>query len=208
MVSLEKPSVLKNRGRTLTSLSSEIVNPKYSIIQRMAEASLIPKKLPSASQRLGAGVGIFFRIGFVFFVVALLATGGLFAYRMLLLSNLTKQREALQQLESQFPVADIERREEVARAIEISKALLDAHVRPSRIFPLLQENTLPAVFFSTFSYAETGRVITVSGDAPSYQAVAQQASIFESLEEVTSATFSNLSLTSRGTVNFNLKIVL
>ena len=174
----------------------------------MAEASLIPKKLPSAASSLGTGLGVFFRIGFVFFVVAVLATGGLFLYRMLLVSNLTKQRAALAQLESQFPVADIERREEVARAIEASKTLLDAHVRPSRIFPLLQNNTLPAVFFSTFSYAETDRAITVSGDAPSYQAVAQQASIFESLEEVASATFSNLSLTNRGTVNFNLKIIL
>lgn len=174
----------------------------------MAEASLIPKKLPSVASQFGGGVGIFFRIGFVFFVVAILATGALFLYRMLLVSNLTKQRGALQELESQFPVADIERREEVARAIEASQALLDAHVRPSRIFPLLQDNTLPTIFFSTFSYAETNRAIMVSGDAPSYQAVAQQASIFESLEEVASVTFSNLSLTSRGTVSFNFKIVL
>ena len=174
----------------------------------MAEASLIPKKLPSAAQRLEGGLGIFFRIGFVFFLVALLATGGLFAYRILLESSLTKQRDALKALEEQFPIADIERREAVAQAIEASKTLLDAHVRQSRIFPFLQDNTLPSVFFNNFSYSDKDRTITVSGDAPSYQAVAQQASIFESREEVVSAMFSNLSLTARGAVNFSLKVVL
>ena len=174
----------------------------------MAEASLIPKKLPFAAQRLEGGLGIFFRIGFVFFLVALLATGGLFAYRILLESSLTKQRDALKALEEQFPIADIERREAVAQAIEASKTLLDAHVRQSRIFPFLQDNTLPSVFFNNFSYSDKDRTITVSGDAPSYQAVAQQASIFESREEVVSAMFSNLSLTARGAVNFSLKVVL
>ena len=180
---------------------------QYGIMHTMAETSLIPKKLPS-SQQLGVGLGVFFRVGFLFFLVALLATGGLFAYRVLLVSNLTKQRNALKELESQFPLSDIERREAVAQAIEASKKLLGAHVRLSRIFPLVQTNTFPSVFFSTFSYAEKDHAMLVSGEAPSYKAVAQQASIFESLDEVESATFSNLSLTNRGTVNFNLKIIL
>ena len=82
----------------------------------MAETSLIPKKLPS-SQQLGVGLGVFFRVGFLFFLVALLATGGLFAHHVLLVSNLTKQRNALKELESQFPLSDIERREAGAPSI-------------------------------------------------------------------------------------------
>ena len=171
----------------------------------MAEVSLIPKKITAGVS--ADGFGIFFRVAVVFFIVTFGIIGGLFLYRMLLESNLAKGQEALQALESQFPIETIEQHEQVGNAIVASNKILDEHLKQSSIFTLLEENTLPATYYSSFSYAENDRKATLTGEAPSYQAVAQQASVFEGLDKVSSATFSNLSLSSKGTVGFGLSIV-
>lgn len=172
----------------------------------MAEVSLMPKKTAPLRDTAG-GVDLFLRIAFIFFLIAVLATGGLFLFNMLTQRTLTQQQNALKNLESEFPLETIEKHEEVGTAITISKKLLDGHLHQSGIFKLLEDNTLPAISFGNFSYAETDHKLVLSGEAPSYQAVAEQASVYESLDSIASATFGNLVLTNRGTVTFGLTII-
>lgn len=174
----------------------------------MAEASLIPKKVVETRREIGGGVNLFFRLAFILFVLSAAGNGGLFFYERFLEGDLAKKQQALKQLESQFPLKDIEQREELAAAISSSKKLLDTHVYQTHIFSFLEQNTLPDVGFSNFSYAEKDHKISVSGEAGSYRLVAEQTSIFEHNAQVSSATFSSLSLTARGTVNFALTIIL
>ena len=173
----------------------------------MAEVSLMPKKTATPRSEMAGGVDIFLRIAVVFFLIAVLATGGLFLFGMLTERTLAKQQSALTNLESQFPLETIEQHEEVGNAITISKKLLDGHLHQSGIFKILEDNTLPAVSFSNFSYAEADHKLVLSGEAPSYQAVADQASVYESLDTIESATLGNLVLTGRGTVTFGLTII-
>lgn len=172
----------------------------------MAEESLIPKKTTISDQNM-AGFGIFFRIAVVFFVVAVVIVGSLFLYKSILQGNLTKGEAALKSLESQFPIETIDKHEEVATAIAVSQKLLAGHLKQSDIFTFLEENTLQSIAYGSFSFAENDHKVTISGEAPSYQAVAQQANVFEQLDKVSSATFSNLSLGSKGTVVFSLTIL-
>jgi len=173
----------------------------------MAEASLIPKNVPSARREIG-GVSIFFKIALLFFIISFAIGGGLVLYRFMTANNLKKQRAALKELESRFPVEDIQKREEMANAIALSKKLLSTHRAQSGLFVILQDKTMPEMFFKNFSYADKDKTLSLAGEAPSYQSVAQQATIFEQLDIVEKAAFSNLSLTNKGTVNFNLAIVL
>ena len=174
----------------------------------MAEASLIPKKIVEPRREIGGGVHVFFRISLVFFLISVLSNGGLFFYERFLEDSLTKQEQALKQLESQFPLKDIEQREELASAISTAKKLLDTHVYQSRLFAFLEQNALPDVGLTNFSYTEKDHKISANGEAGSYQLVAEQTSLYEHNEHVASASFSNLSLTPKGTVNFNLTIIL
>lgn len=173
----------------------------------MAEVSLIPKRV-EVSNSDEFGFGIFFRIVLVFFVVSVAILSGLFIYKSILESNLKKGKDALDVLELQFSLETIERHEEVANAISASKKLLDGHLKQSSIFTFLEENTLPSVSYGSFSFSENDHKVGLLGEAPSYQAVAQQASIFEQLDKVSSATFANLSLSSKGTVTFTLTVLL
>ncbi|MEK9175367.1 MAG: hypothetical protein AAB795_02115, partial [Patescibacteria group bacterium] len=120
---------------------------------------------------------------------------------------LKKGEAALKVLESQFPLETIEQHEEVANAISASKKLLDGHLKQSNIFTFLEDNTLQSIAYGSFLFSEKDHKVTVSGEAPSYQAVAQQANVLEQLDNVSSATFSNLSLGSKGTVVFSLTIL-
>ncbi len=168
---------------------------------------MIPKKVISPREEIAGGVDIFFRIALVFFLIATGITGGLFLWRTLATQTLTKEQDTLKNLESQFPVETIQQHEEVGQAIEASKKLLDVHLHQSKIFTVLEQNTLPIVAFSGFSYSEADHKLVLSGEAASYQAVAQQASVYEAVNDVASATFGNLVLTNRGTVSFSLTII-
>src|SRR3989338_7968723 len=129
----------------------------------MAEASLIPKRAEAQSDD-AFGFGIFFRIVLIFFIVSVLILIGLFLYRSILQGNLKKGQSALSALESQFPLETIERHEEVANAISASKKLLDGHLAQSKIFTFLEENTLPAIAYGSFSFVESDRKVLVSGE--------------------------------------------
>lgn len=174
----------------------------------MAEASLIPKKVAVPGESAASSFGVFFVIALVFFILSAGATGGLFLYKGMLQSTLTKDQETLKTLESQFPVDTIQQHEEVGTAIAASKKLLNGHLKQSQVFKFLEDSTLPAITYASFAFTEGDRKIILSGEAPSYQAVAQQSSIFESVDKVSSATFSNLSLSAKGTVGFSLTILL
>ena len=174
----------------------------------MAEVSLIPKKFPTG-QAIDSGGGIFLKASIAFFVVSVLATGGLYVWKNILTTNLSKQEATLKNLQNQFPPETIKLHEEVGRAIASSKQLVRQHNErylQTGVFEFLENNTLTEIKFSSFNYNEQDRKIQLIGEAPSYTAIAQQASILEKTDDVASVTFSNMTLSAKGTVGFTLII--
>lgn len=174
----------------------------------MAEQSLIPKKTPH-EERINSG-GVFIVISAVFFIVSFVLSGGLYAYSKILQSSIAKQRIVLQNEESSFEQDTIAQHERTASSIAVARTLLARHMRQSPLFMILEKNVLPDVSFSSFSFAEGQRTITLLGEAGSYASVAFQARVFEEqVSEVAKATFAGLSLNDTlGTVNFQLAIAL
>lgn len=176
----------------------------------MAEVStLIPKKGAVRSQFITeGGISIFMRLSSVVFVVAVLVTGVLYAWKSLAQRNVNEQGDLLKKLEVKFDPATIEELKKLANKISAAKYLLASHTKTSAVFDLLEKNTLPDVGYSSFAHAAVQHTVTLSGEAPSYTSVAAQTAIFESLPEVLSASFSNLSLLESGRVKFSIVITL
>ena len=174
----------------------------------MAEESLIPKKLPMGAAYPAGDFGIFLRIAFIVFLAAAFLAGGLYLYRNFLTNNLSRQKSVLAKLEVEFEPSLIKRLESVSNSITAARQILRNSVKTSALFDMLEANTLPTVGFSTFSYSTEKNTVTLTGEASSYSDVSGQSSVFESLPQVESATFGNLSLKETGAVGFLLNIVL
>src|SRR3989338_5936644 len=175
----------------------------------MAEESLIPKKLPPKNFYPSEGVGMFFRLAFILFLLAAFLTGGLYLYKNFATSSLARQKETLQKLEIEFDPKTISELERVSLAISSAREILRAHLHTSEIFDLIEQNILLTVGFNSFSYSADKNLISLNGEAASYADVSLQARVFESLPEVVSATFSNLSLketTGGGTFAINIAL--
>ncbi len=173
----------------------------------MAEESLIPKRpVVKASYQAGS-FGVLFRLSFIFFIAAAILTGGFYFYRNFETNSLSDQKSSLQKLETEFEPALISELDKVSASVAHSKDLLKNHVKTSQIFTMLEQNTLPEIAFSSFSYNSDTKSLALMGEASSYGAISSQSSIFESLQGVSSAKFSNLGLKDNGKVTFNLIIV-
>ncbi len=173
----------------------------------MAEESLIPKKSPTA-QYAPEGFGVFLRISAIIFLVSLLLTAGIYAYRNFLTNNLASQKSVLQKLEIEFEPATISELERVSGAIASAWDVLRAHTMSSAIFDMIEASALPTASFNTFFYSAEKNMVTLTGEAASYSDVSAQSSVFEALPAVESATFGNLSLKETGTVGFILNVQL
>jgi hypothetical protein len=177
----------------------------------MAEIStLIPKKTLGGGANIATsvGIGVFFRISFIFFLASAALTGGIYLVDKYLTSTLNEEKSLLKKIEIEFEPVLIAELERVGASIRAAKAILQSHERTSNIFNLLESQTLKDVSFSSFTFASDNRSITMSGIAPSYAGVAAQAAIFGALPEVVLVSFSNMSLNETGTVNFSVTINL
>lgn len=172
------------------------------------DESLIPKKpvLRPASSVLPTEAGVLFRFSFLFFIVVIIISGGILFYRNYIFNSLEENKAMLTKLEMDFDEALVSEVDRVSKSISSSKNILDGHLKQSDIFLLLEENTLPQIFYNTFTYSHSQKSLALFGEALSYSAIASQSGVFESLDRVESAVFSNLVLRDTGRVAFTLTL--
>ena len=177
----------------------------------MAEiSSLIPKKTlgGGASFASSVGVGVFFRISFILFLASAMLSGGLYLAENYIVTNLAKEKSLLKKIAIEFEPTLISELERVAKSIRAAQSILKTHTRTSKIFDLLEAHTLTEVAFRSFDFSIDKKTATISGEAPNYTTIAAQASIFGSLPEAASVTYSNMALNKTGTVAFSMTINL
>ncbi len=172
----------------------------------MAEESFIPKKPTVKASYEAVGFGILFRLSFILFIAASLLTAALYFYRNISFNNLSEQKSTLQKLETEFEPSLISQLDKASAAISRSKDLLKNHIKSSEVFLMLEQNTLPEINFTSFSYASDKKSLSLAGEAASYADISSQSSVFESLPNIANVKFSNLGLRDNGRVTFDLII--
>lgn len=169
----------------------------------------MPKKAVSRpSAYIPGGGSIFFRLSFLFFLATGILSGGLFFYRNYVFSSLEEAKSTLSKLETEFEPALVAEVSKVGSSISASKSVLDKHLKQSDIFFLLEENTLPQIFYNSFTFSHDQKSLVLLGEALSFSAIASQSEVFESLEKIENAVFSNLTLRENGRVAFTLTLNL
>lgn len=154
------------------------------------------------------GGAMFFNLGLILFIVALVILGGLFFYRRTIdarrdewVGDVAKRKEAL------GAEGGIGRLIGTSNSFNVARELTAKHVFSSNIFAFLAEVTHARVQFNSFSYARDSRKVDLSGLAASYKTVAEQVSILESHPQVEKVEFGGLASAERGLIGFRLGII-
>jgi len=179
------------------------------------QTTFIPKKpigeMPQAAkpEQHNPSVGIFTMLATVIFIIALIASGGVYLYENLLHSKIAEMQGSLKAAEGRIEQSFIVELQDLDKRLRNSNQLLAGHIALSPLFRFIEDNTLKSVQYDSFDFSfEEGRpVATLTGRARQYRAIAEQSIRFGDSNLIETHVFSNFTLTQQGQVSFSLKIV-
>ncbi len=143
-----------------------------------------------------------------FLALVLLASGALFY-----LEN--KSQAELQQLEGEIAQVGTPAEKQLEREVfgtekQISDfaKIFKAHQKPSRLFPLLEENCHPQVWFSLFELNMENRQVQLAGHTLNFRTLGEQLAIFRQQEMIKEINLTDLSIGEEGQTDFSLSLVI
>ncbi|OHA88701.1 MAG: hypothetical protein A2653_00160 [Candidatus Zambryskibacteria bacterium RIFCSPHIGHO2_01_FULL_43_25] len=154
--------------------------------------------------------GLLSLIGTAIFVLAVIASVGVFVYEKYLERRVTGMESSLSAARESLQPDLIKELVKEDSRIDSASEIVDGHVSLSALFALLEKLTLQSVRFSSFSF-DTSDVnsklvdINMKGEALTYKSVALQESIFSENPNIISPLFYDLDLNDDGDVTFSFK---
>src|SRR4051812_14508337 len=118
------------------------------------QGSFIPKQALAAQAR-GGGMGLFFLVAILIFVMSLVSTGAAFGYQRVLNKQIADKTVSLQKDEGAFDAATIQDLLRTDTRLTQAKLLLQKHVSASAVFYLLSQITLEHVQFLGMNFVLT-----------------------------------------------------
>lgn len=170
------------------------------------QGSFIPKQALTAQAR-GSGMGLFFLLALLIFVMSLVAAGAAFGYERLLNKTIADKDTDLRRAEGAFDASAIQDLVRMDARLTQARTLLQTHVSPSAIFYFLSTITLERVQFDSFDVIitkEGGGVMTLSGVADSFSTVALQSDQFGASKILRDVIFSGITVSDSGKVTFTV----
>ena len=193
----------------------------------MAETSFIPKRPLDASMierpKSSRSFGLLNVIAFFILLASLIFYGGSWFYKKVLTDEINRPCEPAagnSQVQRCGLIASLERERQnldqdtillfqrLDHKFKIASDILDSHLDLLPVFQLLEELTLPSIYYNSFSFnADKG--ITMEGKAISYEDIAVQTQIFSADKgRIQSFIFSDLDTDKDGVVIFKLTMIL
>lgn len=114
-------------------------------------------------------------------------------------------------------ISQTEKPEEIKSEQEVKKyekklknfsLILEKHSYPSRVFPLLEKDTLDKVYFTGFNLDSETLNLDLNGVANDFQTLGQQIIIFGRDPLIRGVSLKNIFIVSLGMVKFSLRISL
>jgi len=152
------------------------VDPKF-------RSSFIPKKPLSTKTEGGkikrrSSFNLMSFIATAIFVVAILASGGSFAYKYYLEDQINQKGILLTEARSLLDLGEIENFKLLDERLSAAWALLRKHKITSQFFEMLETNTLHNIQFDRYEFTENLEIV-LKGKAATFNALALQADVFE-----------------------------
>jgi hypothetical protein len=146
-------------------------------------------------------------LSIVIFVITVLLSGGVFAYKLYLNSQISQMGSDLTAADATLDPTSINEMSNLSARIKSTEDLLAHHVVLSPLFSYLETSTIQSVELTDFSYSvdDTGALnLVLDGQGSGYGAVALQANVFDQSPYLKNIVFSNLVLNDKGAVTFTL----
>jgi hypothetical protein len=155
-------------------------------------------------------VNIFSSIAGFVLVVTLLASGGLFVYKNILVNGIASADTELNAARKAFEPEKIAELISANASIAAATELLNKHVVISKVLTLMQQVTLQTMRLSDLIYTnKDGKpTLTSSVEAQSYNALAQEFNTLSTSAMIKNPLLSNFSLGSNGLVRANMSAEL
>jgi hypothetical protein len=173
------------------------------------QTSFIPKKPVLETVKFGGNTsGIFYILGEIVFIFAVIISVSTFAYQKFLESQIVKMQSSMGQAKENVQPDLIHELSRANLRFVSAKQVINNHTVVSQFFNLLESLTLQTLRFSDFSYSidQSGQInVMMTGEARSYSTVALQSDIFSKNPGLKDPQFSNLDLNSNGNVIFTFK---
>lgn len=176
--------------------------------------SFIPKASLETEKRRTPSrspIGIINVVASIILIASIIAAAGIFLFEQFTIQNIERKRSSLDRARAAFEPATIKELSRIDTRLNSAEELLGAHVAPSRVFDELEAETLDTVRFKDFAMAETGPgrlMITMEGEAASFNALALQSDVFGENPVFLEPIFSDFNIDSTGNVVFSFSAVV
>jgi hypothetical protein len=158
-----------------------------------------------AAASRGGGMGLFFFLALLVFLMSLLAAGGVFGYEQLLNKRIVDKDDSLRKAEGAFSAGTIQDLVRMDNRLVQAKTLLQKHISPSALFYFLSTITLERVQLTGMDMTmqpDGSASITLSGIADSFSSVALQSDQFGASKALRDVVVSGVSVAESGRVTF------
>ncbi|MBI4119933.1 MAG: hypothetical protein HY454_00520 [Parcubacteria group bacterium] len=132
--------------------------------------------------------------------------GGAYFWQGQLRNTLAVVNTQLQAVIGQRDMSLENRLKTVGAVLETFGNVLNEHRYWSKVFEMLEKNTLPEVTFVSFEGDDVANAITLKGRSPSYAVLARQVKVLQTAPDVSAVTTSGINLSPDGSLNFSVKI--
>jgi hypothetical protein len=172
------------------------------------QSSFIPKEPMTEEKVFGKKkAGIVGVLAVSLFVTSIIGSIGMYFYKSMVKSEIQGLESQLAEAEKTIDKKTINEMTQFGKKLEIVKSLVFKHQVVSNFLSTLSSTTVSTVQFNDFNYGdikEGSLSVNLKGKAANYASVALQESVFAKTKYFKSVTFSNLSLTDKGLVSFDL----
>lgn len=172
------------------------------------QTSFIPKKpvISGVNTKMTKlyDTNIFSVIATAFLLVTIITSGGLYFYKRVLTSQISQADSDINAARKALEVGKIQDLIDANSKIKSAKQLLEKHVAVSRLVTLLETLTLKNIHFNKLTYTNNGKLLlSLPGEAQSYNALIEQQKVFSNNEFMKNPTFSSYALLENGKVSFD-----
>lgn len=183
-------------------------------MEERVKTSFIPKaslKVERAETKSRDPIAFVNIIAGVILLLSILGAGGMFLFERFSVQAIESKKQSLERSRAAFEPATIKELARLDTRITTGRTLLSNHPALGLLFDELEKRTLSTVKFNDLSYATAGVdriLLTTSGEAASFNAVALQSDSFVKSAIITEPIFSNVNISKTGTILFDFSAVI
>lgn len=175
------------------------------------QSSFIPKEPVSGEVFKKKKAGVFGVLAVSIFITVIVASGGLFAYKTIIKGEIENLQTQIAESEKSIDKKTISEMSQFNKKLAIARLIIVKHQIMTRFLEDLASSTVSSIQFTNFTYGNTingGLSVNLKGKANSYASIALQENIFSNNKNFKSVSFSGLSLGEKGTVGFDVSILV